>query len=180
MPKPKRTTLREIMPVIKQRLIDEQTIGEDRIFMVAKDPRSVPHYQADQDILLWARLVAVDRSWADGSGRVATLLRRHLTVAVRTRLNIDPQSDDTSWITDATLGHYQLEESIPNAFEEWYPTDANGAPLTIEVLQMIDGSEPSKPPSSARGAEQTEDWGYTALRYELAYLLDLDQLGRGS
>lgn len=165
-----RASIRDILNTIRQRLVDYPVIGTDRVYIVAR--RNVPHFQADQDILIRALGFTVDRGWADGAGRKATRIDRQVAIIPRTRLATDEADRDPQWLNHASLGHYQLEEKIPDALEEpWFPAAANGDHLTIEPIRMLSGSEADK--GEMKGEDF--DWGDSAIFYKVSYLLALTQ-----
>ncbi len=168
----RRASINEILPLIRQQLIDKAVIGKDRCYIVARDV--VPHHQADQDILIRPRGFVVEGASRDPGGRVTCRIARHVAIICRTRLALDEPDRDPQWLTNATLGHFALEERVPDALEEFFPTDPAGNILTTECIRMLSGDDPRTWKESPPAGE-SQEWGTSVLVYEVKYDLALKQ-----
>ncbi len=164
-----RTTCSAILTAVAQRLVDYVVVADaSRVIMVARNT-AVPHFGAEQDVLLRPMGFAVEKGWDNAAGRVTTVILRRLMVTCRTRDNLDEQGRDKLWLTSATKGHLKFEEATANALHEFWPDLNEGKNfLTIEPMKMQSGDDPDK-------ETKDQSWGKSALVFSMNYLLDLDQ-----
>jgi hypothetical protein len=168
----------KIVLAIKQQLVDyELTVGgtDDAVILpataikiVARD--QVPKFTADRDVLIRVGRLSVLSGTVQGAGRVATRAQRMVSVTPRTRLSLDESDRDEEWLTNATLGHFLLEEQIIDALHLFFPLDANGvAPFLVEPMRLMEGDQPG------RDRQMPQMFGDTSLVYECVYMVTLDQ-----
>lgn len=100
--------------------------------LIAAGDVAVPHFQADQDVVLRLMGETPDPD-EDGSGRgrVCDLRRRTVVVECRTRVYLDDVAQDVVRLTDASLGHLALEDNAYDAAERWIATDSDGNALAL-------------------------------------------------
>jgi hypothetical protein len=168
MPVQLRSSITTILQSIQARLIAETGLDPTRIYFSARNRKTV-HMTADQDILLRVGRPNPDEGFVAGSGRVATVVRRLLTVTPRTRLITDMSDRDDLWLFDPNLGHIALEETIVDALNCWMPSDTMDNILLAEVLRWIPSEEPDREPNP------DTQWGETILQFEMAYIFNHDQ-----
>lgn len=160
-----RAKLSKILPVIKQRLMSKLDWPAERVKISLKDDSSHPHQQY---LRLWPRSSVSFAIYRHGGGRLDTRVMRRLAVKLYTRLALDESGDDEQWLTNATLGHLDVEHAIIDALENYAPVDEDMNWLVYQPMKLQPVSEPDK------DAEEPE-WGSTVQEYDLSYVLDLDQ-----
>ncbi len=173
MPDPKsaRSGFNAIILACKQQLITVAGIPEECILIVARG--KVPHFQADQDVVLRAKGFQVRKEVTDQAGLWDIRIRRKIEARCRTRLALDDASRDEIRLTDLTLGHTAFEELVattlmgnPNG-TPFFPTDAAGNALTAHPLLLDDGDGPDPDPEQGKEA----DWIETKLHFWIEYSL---------
>ncbi len=159
-----------ILLKIQARLMSVLSFPSERVIITLQgtDP---PHIQADQDILLRSKTIHTNSSWTNQTGHFQTYVERRLETVCRTRLALDELGSAAIWLTDATLGHIAFEESVANALQTFFPTDANENTLTYQALEQMDG-EPEK--QSATGSKP-QDWGQSSWFFLVAHVIPMDQ-----
>ena len=164
-----RSNFGAILEAIKNQLVAEIEIPAERVLIVVR--RNVPHFAADQDIVLRPLGFRVDRQITDQTGRFLTAIVRRLEVRARTRLTLDEASRDEQWLLHETLGHLALEEGIVDALQEFIPldNDVDQNALTYEPILLSDGTDPEQMPD--RG--QPTDWGESRLIFDVPYVMSL-------
>src|ERR1700693_4481466 len=119
-----RTGVVPLLLAIQQQLVNwpglAGQITSDQIHFVARNASSIPHFVAEQDILLRPGRFLSKESWAAGGGRTSTLITRVLEVFVRARVALDEKDRDTVFLTDEgaanptgpVLGLFFIEEAV--------------------------------------------------------------------
>lgn len=158
-----------ILQACAQHLIDLEVLEPERIFRIARDHLRIEHYTAPQDILLRPGGFTVDVESMVGGGRRNTILHRDLIVIIRTRMDLDKGGVDKEWLEQAARGHIQLEESVLNAFQGFYPVNDDGDSITVESMRIKAGAMPDK-----ENIDKYDDWGYSVLTFDVAYYPPLD------
>lgn len=165
-PTVKRAKFVDILNATKAHLVKTLGIAGHRIKLSARD--SLPPFSGSQDLILRPRNPTPAPEWESGAGRVATVFQRPLGVIIRTRLSTDTSDDDSQWLTNTSLGHFQMEEKVVDALQMWFPEDSRGNHLVIQPLRMI--------PSPPVEKDQPETgWGRSDLEFLILYAVDLDQ-----
>ncbi len=166
-----RTSLATILTRIKTLLIADAALSIPAARVLVTVRRKLPHFQADQDIVLRPRGFSVVAKITDQAGRWETTIKRRLDVTCRTRLGFDETDRDESWLTDGTYGHVAFEESVASFFQELYLTDADDNMLLHEPMLLMDGPDPEK-----EADDETAEWGQTTLSFEMVYDLAFPEL----
>ena len=138
-----------------------------RIIITALPPEQVPHYNAEQDVLLAPKSERPDVGAIDGGGRYDNIRYRTLDLVARTRLFLDLTGRDPSRLTDTSLGHFALEDKIVDAVELFFTVDANQNCLALP-MRVGTISEPR------REARENNNWVYSTFNVEFEYQRLLD------
>lgn len=157
-----------ILDAVKARLVDKLAFPEERIFAVARE--NVPHFVAEQDILLKPGRFLSKQEWNDGAGRVATLFSRVLSVIPRNRLMRDEGDRDDIFLTDADAGYFALEEDIVDALQDFLPENTGEDTLLAEPMRILGGDPPRK-----EHGDKGAGWGAGRLDFEIQYVFAADQ-----
>lgn len=157
-----RSSLRPILAAIKAALVAGVPIPAERVLVSVR--RKVPHFQADQDIVIRPRGFRIDASQTDHTGRFLTKIIRRIEFTCRTRLGFDETDRDESWLLDETYGHVALEERVIDVLQEFEATDEDGNGLQHGPMLLMDGPDPDKEADDDAG-----EWGYSTLVFELTY-----------
>ena len=160
MPSPVKSSLREILPKVRDRLVSATGISANRVLYVQRP--DTPHFQGDQDILI---RVGPPRplEHVHGSGRLYRVVSRLLQITPRTRWAVDESDRDDSWLLAATEGHLRLEEAVVDAIDVWVPERAGGDWLLIEPMRWVESQQP------VRETPLSQSWGHTDLVFEFKY-----------
>jgi hypothetical protein len=146
------------------------TLDSSGIFLSCRP--QMPHFQAEQDILLRPFGFRIDQGRDLAGGRYTTVFTRRLGATLRTRANLDESFKDQVWYQgDAgiVLGHSALEEAVVDALHEFTPTDSNSNALTVEPMKIIEGNDPSKL------MNDQNSWGWSLLMFSIVYMPPLNQ-----
>ena len=160
-----RAKLSQILPVIQRRLRTRLDWPAERVLLSLRDDGSHPH---EQYLRLWPRSHVCHQIFRHGAGRIDTRVTRRVAVKLWTRLALDETNDDQQWLTNATLGHCDLEHTIFDALENFSPENSDGDWLVYMPLKLYPASEPAK-------EDEEAEWGCTVQEYDVCYVLDLDQ-----
>lgn len=163
---PAPTTLNVVLLALQAKLIAALTFPAERVLLLARDGES-HRPQADQYVSIRSRAQRWDRS-RTGAGRFDNRVRRRLTVTLSTRLLLDESSEDTDWMTHATLGHFVTEQALFDALEMWQPTNDDGDVLLFEPVHLEEATQAEK-------LRTDEGWGDAAYSFDACFVLDLDQ-----
>lgn len=164
MPTLRRATCREILLAIHERIFASCKIPRERIVITAADAEDVEHVNAEQDVLLRA-MGESPEAGIEGGGRYVNRRKRTLEVVLRTRLWVDEAHTDTKRLTDASLGHWALEDLVVDALEHWFPLDSAGDALSEPVE--------CKGISMPRKDRKDKGWISSRLDASFVYLRDL-------
>jgi hypothetical protein len=166
---PVRTGLAAVLAAIQAQLVLKAVVADpSHVLMVAR--QNVPHYTAEKDVLLWPRGFSVSAKMVAAGGRTTTKLTRTISTVCRTRLHLDEAGRDKVWLTHATLGLLALEEAVADALQLFSPTQG-GAALLCEPMRLLRGDSMGK----EEGRDRDVSWGLSALDWEVAYLLNINQ-----
>lgn len=166
---PIRCSLRGILTSIKAQLMDWLEIPAERVLVSVR--KKIPHFQADQDVVIRPRGFRIEKQITDEVGRWETTLRRRVDFVCRTRLGFDEDDRDESWLTDASYGHIALEELVVDAMQEFFPTDSAGNHLTREPMLLTDGLDFEKEADDAEA-----EWGQSTVSFDVVYDLAFTEL----
>lgn len=161
-----RSTFTAILATLQAQLAAITSVDLARIIVVADDV--VPHFTGDQDILLRPLGEKCDRNRLQGNGRVMDYRTRSLRIVARTRSTLDPVDEDYIHLTDATLGHLTLEDSIVEALQMFFPSDPSSNLLTACPIRALDWTEP-------RREAREQEWISSSLMAEIDYIRALNQ-----
>lgn len=163
---PKRSPMREILAAIKEELITQEVLGEDLITWAARS--DVPKFTADKNIILRPKGFVSRRADQDGAGRIDGPLRRILAVHLRVRLAVDEADRDTEWLLKEGSGYFDLEDSVINILDMFWPHDSDGNALLCEPMRIIEANDAEKD-------REDNDWGDGTLYFEMLYYPPRDQ-----
>jgi hypothetical protein len=136
-----------------------------RVRTLVKGPE-VPRLDGDFDVLL---VVGGWRGESSERDRHHRRVFRRLTVIVRFRSELDEVASDHLWLTRGG-GAADLEESLSEALQNFWPADADGNQLTFQPLDVGGTLDPERHPKD-RG------WGQVGISTELPLLLRLTTTG---
>jgi hypothetical protein len=159
-----RTSLATILTRLKTLLVADTTLNipAERVLLTVR--RKLPHFQADQDIVLRPRGFSVMAKVTDHAGRWQTTLKRRLDVTCRTRLGIDEADRDEDWLTDEAYGHIAFEEAVASFFQTLYLMDDDQNVILHEPLMLMDAPDHEKDAD-----DELQEWGQSTFSYELIY-----------
>jgi hypothetical protein len=158
-----------VVQLIQAQLVAKTGVPVQAVKVIARDSSFVPHFQGDRDLLLRFSGPQPQGGFLHGSGRVASILERHLQVTCRVRLNADPSDDDLRSLIDPNYGLYLLEEAVIDALWGFWPTDAQGNTLTVTVIQWV----ASPPEQKQLAVPPPLDWVEGHLAFLIPYQANL-------
>jgi hypothetical protein len=144
---------------------------EDRIFIIAPEETAdyPPFTQGDNDLVVKLHGIRPEQEVIAAAGRIDSRFHRILSVTVRSRLGVDETTRDYTWLTDAQLGHFALEEAVIDSLHiGWTPTDDAGNVLVVQPVRLVSVSDTVK-------SQQTNDWGMSRLDFDIYFQQALDQ-----
>jgi len=162
-----RANIGPIVLLMQAQLVKSTNLDQSRIMIVAEDGETVPRYQGDQDILIRPMGEDEEEGMLEGSGRVDDRRKRQIYVYCRTRVYLDPADQDAIRLTDASLGHFALEDQVANALQIWAAQDALGNILSFPVFV--------KGPTSAEKMRDDPNWVCSHFTATVEYERNLDQ-----
>lgn len=166
MPALARTSLRDIVLAINDRLVAKNVLPQDRIWISMK--MNVPvHDQADHYITILPLHQWVFQDCSDGAGRYYTEAHGRINTYLRCRLSLDESYRDKEWLTNETLGALSTYHKIIDALQMYLPTDDDGNAILMEPMRLVYTNEPRK-------ERQSPDWGEIMLEWQVVYALNLD------
>lgn len=160
-----RSSFRDILSDVRTHLVEQTGLDDHLVRVIAREALP-PEFLGSQHIILRPRNPEPQQEWVEGAGRVATVIRRNLAVILRTPGLRDQSDQDTHWLSDATDGHFVLEEAIVDALQMYFPDSDNQDHLVIEPMRLVPSTAPSK---------EYPQWGITDLEFSILYSLSLDQ-----
>ena len=163
------TPLAGILPLVEAQILLltqglPHPLSTNRIFLVTDD--QIPKFQGDQDCLIRPGPIQAVETFSTATGRFCPLVTRTLVITLRTRYAVDMSDRSESWVLDAALGHYVLEEAVVAALHDWQPTDPSGNALTEEDLHFLGGTSPQKD-------KRDSQWGQSTLSFSCVYQLPM-------
>ena len=164
-----RSSLRGILSAIKAQIISGVPLPAARVLVSVR--KQVPHFQADQDVVIRPRGFKIEKIITDQVGRWETTLRRRIDFTCRTRLGVDESDRDESWLQHASFGHILLEEKVVDAMQEFFPADASGNHLVREPMLLTDGLDPDKEQD-----DELVEWGQSTVSFDVVYDLAFTEL----
>lgn len=136
-----RTKLSAILPLIKTQLMATTGFPTERVYISKRDVHpSIT--QGDKYIVVRPRASVTNEAVEIGAGRVDTRLTRRVAVILRTRLELDQEDVDVSWLTDATYGHLDTEHAIIDSLQDFQVIDTNNNWLVYEPMKLVPVSAP--------------------------------------
>jgi hypothetical protein len=120
--------------------------------------RRMPHYQADQDIVVRFRGFSSLESYTVGGGRMDTRLARKLSIICRSRLRTDEENTDKNWFTDAAFGYLSLEDSLVDCLHLFLPSDINGNALLTMPMRVVGSSDVEED-------QKEPGWGFASVDF---------------
>jgi hypothetical protein len=162
-----RTGIAMILLSIQQQLIDKAVVPQADIGIVCTV--DVPHFDADQDVLIYPQRFTSDQAQADHAGRIDTRVVRMVHIILRTRMELDESNRQVSILTTPSLGHFALEDAILDALQIFFPLDSNGNQLTYEPMRVYTGEPPKLELPKHPG------WGNSILTFEVGEMMPLTQ-----
>lgn len=158
---PKRTSIREILLAVKQRLVAKEVLPSGLIKILASR-NTVPKIQAEQMLFLRPGGRITGRKQNDGEGRIAAKIYRRLEIVVVNRVSLDAVDEDEIFLTNATQGIFVPDEDCEEALDLFWPTDSDNNVLTFEPMRSLSASAVKK--------DFKPGWGDEILLYEVGYL----------
>lgn len=169
-----RASIGPLLTNIKAKVQTDLGLADPQVRIIARDPTRenpyLPKTLSGNHILLRPQApIPQNQDWVQGAGRVATVLARVLSVICRTRLQTDVADYDEQWLTDATYGHFVLEEAVLDSLQLYKPEDGLGNLLVIQPMRLVEGGNaPTK-------EHLDEGWGETTLNFSIYYAANLNQ-----
>lgn len=150
----------DVVLAVQSRLVAVLGWDGSRIGVVAEGAEDVPRLVGESDLLLISG-GEQPREGFDGGGRYQDLRNRTLTVAPRTRCELDEPDRDLYRLTVASTGLLRLEDQIADALEGWTPQDADGNDIALPlVLGTLD---------RARRLRRNPTWAAGGVEFKTGY-----------
>ena len=162
-----RVELATIMPVLLARVIAKTGLTESCVFL-SQTPEIPYDTMADHIVRLRIEDHVFDQDLLTTSGRYDCRALVRMSLAVRTRLDIDQKPRDGSWLTHQTLGHLRLVHKVYQALVNFWPMDQQQNVLTVSPVITMSGDSPQRD-------RQQAGWGESTLTFGFVYVLDLDE-----
>ena len=134
----------------------------------------VPKLDADRDVLIRYGTPFPLEGFICGAGRIASVVRRHFEIVIRTRLQTGMMDRDDTWLMDSTYGHLAMEEFVVDRLHLFDPLSPTNVRLLIEPMRvdMNQGSTYSDPSTYAVGQDRASPaYGQSLIAIELNYEL---------
>lgn len=158
-----RSVMRLVLPLIKQRIIDEDVVTVDQVWITLDDSPKLPN--ADQLVLLHLGGFRTVQGMED---RIDQRLYRMLDVICHTRMVLDEVARGEVQLLQDDTGHLALEDKVIDAIHKFQPTDGDGNALTFEPIWLDMGREPRKLPKE-------KGWVKSAIPFTIPIEQDDDQ-----
>lgn len=168
MPSVIRSSFGPIVKAVQAQLSTVTGIPANRVLIIGRR-KQPPTFSGPQDILLRSTPPVPQPEWFSGAGRVADVIRRIVTVALRNRNTLDSSDRDETFLLDPVTGLFAFEEAAFNALEGFMPQDVSGNVLVIEPMRLV---QPNEEPNRS---EADPAWGSSVLAYSVLYQPPLDQ-----
>ena len=140
-------------------------MDSSRVLIVARPESEVPHFGAEQDVLI--RPLGEQPVPSD-AGRYNMMRSRKVRVTVRTRVLLDPADQDITRLTDLSLGHLALEDAVADALELCQPNDA-GDITGVKGNWLVDEPVRTLSLSETRPDPRAREWIESSLECEIVY-----------
>jgi hypothetical protein len=171
MPQPIASSLSTILPLIQQNIAAVTGLPwPERVMITARVKESVPHFQADSDVLIRLMRQRQDFDVNTGQGRVENRWIATCQVAVRSRLYVDEANQDAKFLDDQTLGHIILQDAVTNALEYGFDflISSTGDSYLTEPLRVTDWTDVERERTDAM-------WGDSSCEIQIHYIRLLTQ-----
>lgn len=132
-------TFASIVLAIQTQLVAVTELDSAFVRIVASDRYTSTQTTLD-DHWLFVRPYGPKVDTDAGVGRRARRAWRRVRVWVLTRNSSDQAGEDTEALTAATA-HFNLEDTVVDALDEFIPLDEDDNPLTLEPLHFLDSSD---------------------------------------
>lgn len=135
-----RSRFRSILLLLQSRLVNTLAWDAARVIVTVLDADKVPHQMGDQDILIRPRNESCSRDLLEGGGRYTDFRTRKISLILRTRVYLDLSNADLIRLTDESLGHYALEDSVADILQTWLVVndDDDAEAMPVRVLDLSD------------------------------------------
>jgi hypothetical protein len=148
----------DILESIRDRLVSVTGISDDFVRSVGSDDYK---YSFEETMIALRPLGPLPFTNA-GGGRRARPETRIVRIYINKRSSLDPVGSDS-----VALGElFELENTVNDALDDWFPVDADDNVLTIEPLHPTDST--NGPP--IRQSQNDVGEIYSLLAYEVVYL----------
>lgn len=165
-----RTKLSHILLAVKDRLIDEEAVGEEQSLISLRMNPPVMALRADSYAIALPLNQVAEQASVDGGGRAGTLLAGRLNVYLRNRASLDEAYLAETWLTSPTAGILDKVNAVVDALQMWLPEDEDGDGLLAEPCRLVFWGEPKQ-------QYHQPEWGDVVIEFEVKYLLDIAQTG---
>lgn len=169
-----KTTPGAILNAAKGILVGELGISASLVKISAR--KELPYFTGDHDYVLRLRLPIPVDDFVTGSGKYASVLKRALTITIRTRLATDRSDSDERLLMDTTHGHLLREDQLLRLFHLRFLADGGGNLLTIEPIRVTAATgDPDELPSYGKVKEEIsqKQFCFSNLNFEVLYMMDV-------
>lgn len=169
-----KTTPGAILKAAKTILVSGLGIQDSLVKISAR--KELPYFTGDQDFVMRLRLPIPEDDFVSGSGRYASVLKRALTITIRTRLATDRSDSDERLLLDPSFGHLIREDQVLRLFHLRFLTDSSGNTLAIEPIRVTAATgDPDELPSYGKVKEDIsqKQFCFSNLNFEVLYLMDV-------
>lgn len=154
----------DILLAVVDRLVAYLELAAGQVGIVLDN--DVAPFVGERDILVMGGHFTAAAQGVD-AGRTFFPSTHDLHVVVRTRSNLDQADRSTVLLTDESLGHYRLVESVALALHTFWPRNSDNQYLTKRGILLRNGSPPQK--------TQREGFAETTLVFEVEHVLSRDR-----
>jgi hypothetical protein len=161
-----RASGRGILLKLRLRVAEWCALDLSRVVVTVLDPSETPRTTAQQDILLRPGGEDSLEGILDGSGRYDDRRTRSLELSVRTRVQLDQAGQDLTRLTDASLGHVQMEDRLIDGLQN-YQVPGDGSDVWTAPLRLTRLSQPQR-------LKGDIDWVSSTFTAHYEYTRDLD------
>lgn len=169
-----KTTPGAILVAAKNILVTGLNISPSIVKISAR--KELPYFSGDQDFVLRLRLPIPEDGFVSGSGKYASVLKRVLTISIRTRLATDRSDSDERLLLDNNYGHLIREDQILRLFHLRILNDSSNNTLAIEPVRVTSATgDPDELPSYGKVKEEIsqKQFCFSNLNFEIMYLMDV-------
>ena len=167
-----RSSFRVILPLLKTQLVTAGAFGTSAITLslVGIPMESLPGLVGEHDCFLMAGDERNEGDFDNASSWFDRRVRRAVQVLIRTRLQLDKVNEFSDWLTNATLGHLQLEDSIFDALDDFKVLNSSSDQVVFESLLVTGIAAP-------RMVRAQKGWGGSIINVEVGYVRSVTQSG---